>query len=65
MTKSFIATLKSHWEEKQAARLIARMTDRELEDVGIRRFDERFLSKARRHRSHELSSSAIVCFPNA
>ena len=50
VTLSLITTLKSHWKDNETARQIARLTDRELADIGAQQIGGRILSKAQNYR---------------
>lgn len=53
MFKSIITELKSTWKQSESVRRLADLTDRELDDVGVDRFDAKLLAKARRYRARE------------
>lgn len=53
MFHSLITGLKASLKENASVRRLADLTDRELDDVGAERFDEKLLIKARRYRSRE------------
>ncbi|NEU13893.1 DUF1127 domain-containing protein [Methylobacterium sp. BTF04] len=69
MFKSLITDLKASWKENESARQLAGLTDRQLEDVGVERFDAKILVKARRYRSREhvafSQSTGVFAHPTA
>ena len=50
VTLSLITSLKSHWKDNETARQIARLTDRELADIGAQQIGGRILSMAQNYR---------------
>lgn len=65
MFRTFIANIRTHRAETQFVRLIAKLTDQELADIGGHRLDARLLAKALRHRLHEKATVAVPIFPTA